>query len=95
MNMKLSRRDFIKGSLAGAAGAALTSIPGVAYADRTGILSEDKTYEEGQYSCLGREDTPGRPRFLSGTDRAAPKRAELRELPCLSPPGPAPRDLFR
>jgi succinate dehydrogenase/fumarate reductase flavoprotein subunit len=49
--MKISRRDFIKGSLAGAAAAALsTAIPTAAFADRTGILSEDQVYEEGQYS---------------------------------------------
>ena len=46
----ITRRDFLKGTIAGAAAAAFTAIPGVAYADRTGILSEEKTYEEGQYS---------------------------------------------
>ncbi len=35
--MKLSRRDFLKGSLAGAAALAVSAIPGVAYADKTGI----------------------------------------------------------
>lgn len=48
--IKLSRRDFLKGSLAGAAALAVSAIPGVAYADKTGILSEEKKFEEGQYS---------------------------------------------
>ncbi len=48
--MNISRRDFIKGSLPGAAVAALSAVPTTAFADRTGILSEDKTFEEGQYS---------------------------------------------
>jgi len=49
--MSITRRDFLKGSLASVAGAAVASVAGTtAFADKTGILSEEVSYKEGQYS---------------------------------------------